>query len=145
MNDDCGCRRAVARALANLRNLMLWQIRSRGLAGTGARENRREDRAAAAGWNHCMTLSALSPCWTGRGTQTARLDPHALGAASKPVSPLLDAEALVAALAVAEHLASGSLESGFVFLGGFDTGSGVSGERRQSRLEVVGLNPNRGS
>jgi hypothetical protein len=45
MNED-RCRvRAGARALATLRNLVLWLIRSRGLSVPEARENFREDRA----------------------------------------------------------------------------------------------------
>jgi DDE family transposase len=45
MNED-RCRvRAGARALAALRNLVLWLIRSRGLSVPEARENFREDRA----------------------------------------------------------------------------------------------------
>ncbi len=47
MNED-RCRvRAGARALAALRNLVLWVIRSRGLSVPEARENFREDRAEA--------------------------------------------------------------------------------------------------
>ncbi len=47
MNED-RCRvRAGARALAALRNLVLWLIRSRGLSVPEARENFREDRAEA--------------------------------------------------------------------------------------------------
>jgi hypothetical protein len=47
MNED-RCRvRAGARALAALRNLVLWLIRSRGLSVPEARENFREDRAQA--------------------------------------------------------------------------------------------------
>jgi hypothetical protein len=42
--DRCRCR-AGARALAALRNLALWLIRSRGLSVPEARENFREDRA----------------------------------------------------------------------------------------------------
>ena len=44
--DEDRCRvRAGARALAGLRNLVLWVIRSRGLSVPEARENFREDRA----------------------------------------------------------------------------------------------------
>jgi DDE family transposase len=47
MNED-RCRvRAGARALAALRNLVLWLIRSRNLSVPEARENFREDRAEA--------------------------------------------------------------------------------------------------
>jgi hypothetical protein len=47
MNED-RCRvRAVARALAALRNLVIWFIRSRGLSVPEARENFRGDRAEA--------------------------------------------------------------------------------------------------
>ena len=47
MNED-RCRvRAGARALASLRNLVLWLIRSRGRSVPEARENFREDRAEA--------------------------------------------------------------------------------------------------
>jgi hypothetical protein len=47
MNED-RCRvRAGARALATLRNLVLWLIRSRGLSLPEARENFREDRTEA--------------------------------------------------------------------------------------------------
>jgi hypothetical protein len=47
MNED-RCRvRAGARALASLRNLVIWLIRSRGLSVPEARENFREDRAQA--------------------------------------------------------------------------------------------------
>jgi hypothetical protein len=47
MHED-RCRvRAGARALAALRNLVLWLIRSRGLSVPEARENFREDRAEA--------------------------------------------------------------------------------------------------
>lgn len=47
MNED-RCRvRAGARALAALRNLVLWLIRARGLSVPEARENFREDRAEA--------------------------------------------------------------------------------------------------
>jgi hypothetical protein len=44
--DEDRCRvRAGARALAAIRNLVLWLIRSRGLSVPEARENFREDRA----------------------------------------------------------------------------------------------------
>ena len=44
--DEDRCRvRAGARALAALRNLVLWLIRSRGMSVPEARENFREDRA----------------------------------------------------------------------------------------------------
>ena len=44
--DEDRCRvRAGARALAALRNLVLWLIRSRGISVPEARENFREDRA----------------------------------------------------------------------------------------------------
>jgi hypothetical protein len=47
MSED-RCRvRAGARALAALRNLVLWLIRARGLSVPEARENFREDRAKA--------------------------------------------------------------------------------------------------
>jgi hypothetical protein len=47
MSED-RCRvRAGARALAALRNLVLWLIRARGLSVPEARENFREDRAEA--------------------------------------------------------------------------------------------------
>ena len=47
MNED-RCRvRAGVRALAALRNLVLWLIRSRGLSVPTARENLREERAEA--------------------------------------------------------------------------------------------------
>jgi hypothetical protein len=47
INEDLCRVRAGARALAALRNLVLWLIRSRGLSVPEARESFREDRAEA--------------------------------------------------------------------------------------------------
>ena len=47
MDEDRCHVRAGARALAAIRNIVLWVIRSRGLCVPEARENFREDRAEA--------------------------------------------------------------------------------------------------